>query len=77
LKVYSTVTNDYQTVVQSLNDGKPLVLDGKSKCGKDIKALGSLLAGLGVKGRRKRGAIVGNLVGRFWGRGRPAEEVRS
>ena len=77
LKVYSTVTNDYQTVIQSLNDGKPLVLDGKSKCGKDIKALGSVLAGLGVKGRRKRGAIVGNLVGRFWGRGRPAEEVRS
>lgn len=77
LKVYSTVTNDYQTVIQSLNDGKPLVLDGKSKCGKDIKALGSVLAGLGVKSRSKRGALVGKLVGRLWGRGRPAEEVRS
>lgn len=76
LKVYSTVTNDYQAVIQSLNDGKPLVLDGKSKPGKDIKALGSELVGLGGKVRSKRGAIVGKLVGRLWGRSRPAEEMR-
>jgi pilus assembly protein CpaE len=76
LKVYKTVTNDYQAVIRSLNDGKPLVLDGKSKSGKDIKSLGAELAGVGGKGRRKGSAIVGNLIGRLRGRSRPAEEIK-
>jgi pilus assembly protein CpaE len=77
LKVYCTVTNDYQAVIQSLNEGKPLVLDGKSKSGKDIKMLGAELAGIGTKRKGRRGAMMSHLVSRLWRRSRPATEVRS
>jgi pilus assembly protein CpaE len=66
LSVFGTVRNDYESVIQSLNDGKPLVLNGgKSKCDKDIRALASSLAGL--KGATPEGSRIGRLVGRLRG----------
>jgi hypothetical protein len=49
------------------------VLNEKSRCARDIMALGAKLAGVGGRGRSKSVARVGNLVGRLWGRLRPSE----
>jgi pilus assembly protein CpaE len=45
LKVYSTLSNDYEAVITSVNSGKPLVL-GNSKYAKDLRALGTQISGL-------------------------------
>jgi pilus assembly protein CpaE len=68
LKVYWTLSNDYEAVIRSINQGKPIVLNGSSKYTKDVKALGAKLAGLGVKDRAARPSasrIMGQLVGRI------------
>lgn len=55
LKVFWTLSNDYETVLGSLNSGKPVVLNGSSSFSKDLKALGLELAGIGP-GRNGRGS---------------------
>ncbi len=46
LKVYSTLSNDYEAVIASVNSGTPLVLSGNSRYAKDLRALGSQISGL-------------------------------
>ena len=64
LKVFWTLSNDYEAVVDSINTGKPIVLNGTSAYTKDIKALGAQIAGLRPSDASKRG-VVGRLLGRF------------
>jgi len=49
LKVFWTLSNDYEAVIRSINQGKPIVLNGSSKYTKDVKGLGAKIAGLGAK----------------------------
>jgi pilus assembly protein CpaE len=63
LKVFWTVSNDYGAVVQSINTGKPIVLNGNSQYTQDIKALGAQIAGLRTEG--KGGGVVGRLMGKL------------
>jgi pilus assembly protein CpaE len=69
LKVFWTLSNDYEAVMRSINAGKPIVLNGNSKYTKDVKALGAQLAGLGVgagKGARPSASrFMGQLVGKI------------
>jgi len=65
LKVFWTLSNDYEAVIRSINQGKPIVLNGSSKYTKDVKALGAKIAGLGGKDRVARPSasrIMGQLV---------------
>jgi pilus assembly protein CpaE len=48
LPVFWKIANDYEAVINSINEGKPAVLEGKSVYVRDVKALGAQLAGLGV-----------------------------
>ena len=64
LKVFWTLSNDYEAVVDSINTGKPIVLNGTSAYTKDIKALGAQIAGLRPGDAPKRG-VVGRLLGRL------------
>ena len=64
LKVFWTLSNDYEAVVDSINTGKPIVLNGTSAYTKDIKALGAQIAGLRPGDTSKRG-VVGRLLGRL------------
>ena len=67
LKVFWTLSNDYEAVMRSINAGKPIVLNGNSKYTKDVKALGARLAGLGA-GKAGRGSaswVMGQLVGKI------------
>ena len=36
------LSNDYEAVVRSVNAGKPIVLDGTSRYGRDLKAFAGL-----------------------------------
>jgi pilus assembly protein CpaE len=64
LKVFWTVSNDYIAVVESINTGKPIVLNGNSAYTRDIKALGAQIAGLRPEGTG-RGGVVGRLFGKL------------
>jgi len=67
LKVFWTLSNDYEAVMRSINAGKPIVLNGNSKYTKDVKALGAQLAGLGVgkAARPSASRFMGQLVGKI------------
>jgi pilus assembly protein CpaE len=62
LSPYWTLSNDYDAVLRSVNDGKPIVLNGTSQCTKDLKAFAAAVAGV----RDKRGAGLG--LGRMFDR---------
>jgi pilus assembly protein CpaE len=64
LPVFFTVSNDYAAVVDSINTGKPIVLNGNSGYAEDIRRLGAQIAGLRPEGAEGRG-VVGRLVRRF------------
>jgi pilus assembly protein CpaE len=69
VKVFCTLSNDYEAVIRSINAGKPIVLNGNSRYTRDVKALGAQIAGLGTdNGRPGRGA---RLVGQFLGKIKP------
>ena len=67
LKVFWTLSNDYEAVMRSINAGKPIVLNGNSKYTKDVKALAAKLAGLGggKTARPSASRFVGQLVGKI------------
>ena len=63
VKVFCTLSNDYEAVIRSINAGKPIVLNGNSRYTRDVKALGAQIAGLGAEnGRAGRGRIGHFLV---------------
>jgi len=39
------VGNDYEAVIRSINSGKPVILNGKSLYGRDVKRLVRLVVG--------------------------------
>jgi pilus assembly protein CpaE len=63
LPVYWTLSNDYEAVVRSVNAGKPIVLDGTSRYGRDLKAFAAAVAGL--EGSRTNGKGFGRFFSRF------------
>jgi pilus assembly protein CpaE len=75
LKVYRTLSNDYDGVSRSISTGKPIVLSGESKYGADIKALGREVTGLTGKGqgKGKLAAALSAPFGKLFGRGRAEE----
>src|SRR5215213_605788 len=75
LKVYHTLSNDFEGVSRSISTGKPIVLSGESKYGADIKALGREVTGLTGKGqgKGKLAAALSAPFGKLFGRGRAEE----
>jgi pilus assembly protein CpaE len=73
LKVYRTLSNDFEGVSRSINTGKPIVLNGDSKYGADIQALGREVTGLKAKKHRGGGRLSGLSLGKLFGRGRAEE----
>jgi pilus assembly protein CpaE len=48
MKVYGTLSNDYETVIEAIHSGKPVALNGDdSQFAKELKALAAEIAGLG------------------------------
>ncbi len=63
IPVYWTMSNDYEALVRSINAGKPIVLDGSSRCGRDLKAFATAVAGL--DGARTNGKGFARFLSRF------------
>jgi pilus assembly protein CpaE len=57
MKVAHTLANDFAAVSESINTGKPVVLDGKSKFGQDIQLFGAAVAGLSPSTNGKGGPL--------------------
>lgn len=60
-----TLSNDYYAVMESINSGKPVILDGRSRVARDLKALGAELAGLRNAGDARRGWWARTIVDPF------------
>jgi pilus assembly protein CpaE len=64
IKAYWSLGNDYEGVMNAVNTGKPVVLDGKSRFSRDLRGLSVELAGLRT-GAAGRGS---NPFRRLWSR---------
>lgn len=73
LDVHWTLSNDYEAVSHSINSATPVAQNPRSRYARDLQALGVDLLGLRPKAngaRRLSGSrIIGDLIGRFRGRG--------
>lgn len=67
LKVFATIANDYEALIQSINSGKPIVLNGTSRFTRDVKSLGGRIAGLtgDFLDEPKSGNWVGRVLGKL------------
>ena len=73
LKVYARVSNDYESVINAINTGKPVVLgSATSAYAGDIKALVARMAGLRPDGDGTKKGLMGRLMGR---KRRPGSET--
>jgi Flp pilus assembly CpaE family ATPase len=71
IEVYWTLTNDYETVIQSISTGQPLVMQGNSRYAGELKGLArSILEGPGGATQPK-GSLVGRLLSPFRSTPRP------
>jgi pilus assembly protein CpaE len=61
IEVFCTLTNDYETVIQSISTGRPLVLQGGSRYAKELKELAQSI----VDGEREAAGPKRSLVGRL------------
>jgi pilus assembly protein CpaE len=65
LKVYHTLSNDFASLIDSINRGKPVVLNGKSPYSQDIKTLVAQVTGLRPHEDRDAKGVMGRVMGRF------------
>jgi pilus assembly protein CpaE len=63
LPVHRTLSNDFQTVIESLSTGKPLVLNFKAQYVRELKELAAQVAGMPGPGRAGRGGGLRRLFG--------------
>ena len=57
IEVYWTLINDYQTVINSISTGQPLVLHGGSRYAEQLKELARDLAGVSKDARSKKSLV--------------------
>lgn len=68
LKVYWTLSNDYEAVSRAINSGNPVARNGKSRYARDLQALGADLVGVeapSIGGRTSSVRKIGDLLGRL------------
>jgi pilus assembly protein CpaE len=76
VRVYWTLSNDFEAVSRAINSGTPVAQNGKSKYARDLQAMGADLVGVDApsNGGRNSGArFIGGLLGRL--RRRPDQET--
>ena len=65
LEVYWTLTNDYDTVIESISGGQPLVFKGKSRYAQQLAAMASDIADGGHGAIREKSSLVDRLMSLF------------
>ena len=61
MEVYATLANDYEPVIRSVNTGKPVALDKKSRFNSDLGTLGEQIAGTGAGNKEGRKGPLGSI----------------
>jgi pilus assembly protein CpaE len=61
LEIYWKLVNDYETVIQAISTGQPLVLEGNSRYAEELKALARTIA----HGRADATVVAPSLMGRI------------
>lgn len=74
IEVSWTLTNDYETVIQSISTGQPLVLQGGSRYADQLKRLAGDIVGGSRSANGSKGSLVGRLLSPF--RGKPSKASR-
>lgn len=64
LPIFCTLGNDYESVIRSINSGKPVILNGKSVYSRDVKRLVQLVLGRAPLGEA-RGSLMQRITGTF------------
>jgi pilus assembly protein CpaE len=64
MKVYWTLRNDYRAVIDSINEGRPAVLAGKSDFADNVRELAGDITGIRPSKKAKRGLLGGLFSGR-------------
>jgi pilus assembly protein CpaE len=63
MSVYATLRNDYQSTIDAINEGRPVVFDRNSIYGQDVRRLASTVTGIEVA-PKKEGGILGGFFNR-------------
>jgi pilus assembly protein CpaE len=63
VKLFGTLRNDYQSTMEAINEGRPVVLDRNSIYGQDVRQLASRVSGVAVNSG-KEGGFLGGLLSR-------------
>lgn len=61
MEVDAVLANEYEAIVRSINTGKPIALERKSKFNNDLGILGARLAGTGAVAKRGRKGSLGSI----------------
>ncbi len=77
IEVSWTLTNDYQTVIQAISAGQPLVLQGKSRYANEIKAMARDIAHGTRDASPARGSLVDRVLAPFRSRSAPPPPARA
>lgn len=65
IEVFTTLTNDFDTVITSISAGQPLVLQGGSRYAEECKALARDIAGGAPEAKRSKASVLGRLLSWF------------
>ena len=76
LDVFATVRNDYRTVMESINEGRPAVIEGQSEYAQDVRSLAGRLTGVEVTEDRGAG-LIGKFTNLFRGEGSESSSAPS
>lgn len=68
MDVLATVRNDYQAVMESINEGRPAVIEGQSDYAQDVRKLAATIAGVEMAQERGKG-LMGKFTEMFRGEG--------
>lgn len=73
-EVYWTLSNDYDSVVYSINTGKPLVLNVPCACSREIEGLVRKIEGIAAAEEVERRGLLARLTDRLKPRKRPSRQ---
>ena len=66
IEVYHTIRNDFKALMESTNEGRPIVLRGGSHYARDVRSLAAKLTGVPAGEQRNgKGGLLHGLVGAF------------
>jgi pilus assembly protein CpaE len=65
IEVYYTLTNDFQTVIQAISTGQPLVLHGNSRYAEQLKGLARTIVNGPAEAARSKRSLLGRLLSPF------------